>query len=296
MWTAIDRPLMLVLCERYLDRGLLLWAKVLILWLAIREGFVTKMTQIIAVLNQKGGVGKTTTTINLGAYLAKSGKSVLIVDFDPQGNATSGLGIDKNSLDATSYELLFDKAPLHNVVRETDVARLFLVPTNANLAAAEVELVSHNDREQCLKRALKQLDYDFVLIDCPPALGLLTINALTAASQLLIPVQAEYYALEGLSQLLSVVQRVRAGLNPSLELFGVVVTMYDSRTSLSVQVYQELQKHFGDKLMSTVIPRNVRVAEAPSYGKPVSEHDKWSKGARAYKQLSKEFLKRATAR
>lgn len=250
------------------------------------------MGRTIAVLNQKGGVGKTTTAINVGAYLAKAGKSVLVVDFDPQGNATSGLGLEKNDTEQTSYELLFAKVSLPEIVKETAIEGLYIVPTNANLAAAEVELVSHNNRESLLKQALISAAYDYVIIDCPPALGLLTINALTAADLLLIPVQAEYYALEGLSQLLSVVQRVRGGLNPRLELLGVLVTMYDARTSLSDQVYQELQKYFGDKLFKTVIPRNVRVAEAPSYGKPISEHDKWSKGARAYKQLSKELLKR----
>jgi chromosome partitioning protein len=250
------------------------------------------MGQIIAVLNQKGGVGKTTTAINLGAYLAKAGKSVLVLDFDPQGNATSGLGIDKNTVELTSYDLLFKRAVPEAIIKETTTNGLFVLPANPNLAAAEVELVSQNNREHMLKEALGNLAYDFILIDCPPSLGLLTINALTAADQLLIPVQAEYYALEGLSQLLSVVQRVRGGLNTRLELLGVVVTMYDGRTSLSEQVYQELQKYFGDKLLSTIIPRNVRVAEAPSYGKPVSEHDKWSKGARAYKALSKEILKK----
>lgn len=252
----------------------------------------THMTRKIAILNQKGGVGKTTTAINLGAYLAKAGKTVLVVDFDPQGNATSGLGIDKQAVEVTSYEVLFGKASADMAIRQSSQANLFILPTNANLAAAEVELVSHNNREFFLRDALAPLVYDYILIDCPPALGLLTINALTCADQLLVPVQAEYYALEGLGQLLSVVQRVRGGLNPRLELLGVVVTMYDSRTSLSEQVYQELKKYFGEKLMQAVIPRNVRVAEAPSHGKPVSEHDKWSKGARAYKQLSKEVLKK----
>jgi chromosome partitioning protein len=251
------------------------------------------MRHVIAVLNQKGGVGKTTTAVNLGAYLAKAGKSVLIVDFDPQGNATSGLGVDKQNLDSTAYDFIFKKAQAEDVIKETDTNGLYIVPTNAHLAAAEVELVSHNNREHLLKEALSNLAYDFILIDCPPALGLLTINALTAANELLIPVQAEYYALEGLSQLLSVVQRVRGGLNPGLELLGVLVTMYDGRTSLSEQVYGELKKYFGDKLLSTIVPRNVRVAESPSYGKPISEHDKWSKGARAYKALSKEILKRS---
>lgn len=252
------------------------------------------MKQTIAVLNQKGGVGKTTTTVNLGAYLAKAGKSVLIVDFDPQGNATSGLGIDKNQLELTSYEVLFKKAGPAEAIRETATRGLYILPANANLAAAEVELVSEMQREQLLRAVLAPLEYDYIIIDCPPALGLLTINALAAANQLLIPVQAEYYALEGLSQLLSVVQRVRASLNTQLELLGVIVTMYDGRTSLSEQVYQELKKYFGDKLLATIIPRNVRVAEAPSYGRPISAHDKWSKGARAYKQLSKEILKKTS--
>lgn len=250
------------------------------------------MSHIIAVLNQKGGVGKTTTSINLGAYLARAGKSVLLIDFDPQGNATSGLGVDKNDLDITSYEVLLSNEQADKAIKETETVGLNLLPTNANLAAAEVELVSRDDRELLLKKAISNLNYDFIIIDCPPALGLLTINALASAKWLLIPVQAEYYALEGLSQLLSVVQRVRSGLNTKLELLGVVVTMYDSRTSLSEQVYEELQKHFGDKVCKTIVPRNVRLAEAPSYGRPIVDHDKWSKGARAYKQLSKEILNR----
>lgn len=248
------------------------------------------MRQVIAILNQKGGVGKTTTAINLGAYIAKSGKRVLIIDFDPQGNATSGLGIQKNVLTSTIYDVLFKKVGAEHAVQETSVDNLYVLPANPGLAAAEVELVNELQREQMLKEALANLSYDYVLIDCPPSLGLLTVNALTAAHHLLIPVQAEYYALEGLSQLLTVVQRVRAGLNPNLNLLGVVVTMYDSRTSLSEQVYNELTKHFGDKVMKTVVPRNVRLAEAPSHGKPIADHDKWSKGARAYKALTKEIL------
>lgn len=248
------------------------------------------MSQIIAILNQKGGVGKTTTAINLGAYLAKAGKKVLVVDFDPQGNATSGLGLAKEAVETTSYDVLFRPNEVVTAIQETDIPRLNIIPTNAGLAAAEVELVDKPSRELLLKKAISGLDYDYVLIDCPPALGLLTINALSAAGKLMIPVQAEYYALEGLGQLLSVMQRVRQGLNKNLELMGVVVTMYDSRTSLSEQVYEELKKHFGDKLFKTIIPRNVRVAEAPSYGKPISEHDRWSKGARAYKQLAKEVM------
>lgn len=250
------------------------------------------MRQVIAILNQKGGVGKTTTAINLAAYLAKAGKKVLVVDFDPQGNATSGLGIAKENLETTSYDILFNPGDIVTAIVETGQEGLSLIPTNAALAAAEVELVDKASRETMLKKSISKLDYDYILIDCPPALGLLTINALAAADKLIIPVQAEYYALEGLSQLLSVMQRVRQSLNKNLELLGVVVTMYDSRTSLSEQVYGELKKYFGSKLLKTVIPRNVRLAEAPSYGKPVSTYDKWSKGARAYKQLAKELMSR----
>jgi chromosome partitioning protein len=248
----------------------------------------------IAVLNQKGGVGKTTTTINLGAYLAKAGKSVLVCDFDPQGNATSGLGIDKQSLDSTLYDVLFSRAEVSKTIQETKIKNLFLLPTNANLAGAEVELVGLAHREQQLKNVLANLHYDFILIDCPPSLGLLTINALTAANDVLIPVQAEYYALEGLSQLLSVIQQVRQGLNPELILMGVLITMFDSRNSLSDQVRKELEQYFGEKLFATIVPRNVRLAEAPSFGKTIAEHDKWSKGARAYKALAKEVEKRIT--
>ncbi len=247
------------------------------------------MKRIIAILNQKGGVGKTTTAINVAAYLAKSGKRVLLVDFDPQGNATSGLGIDKNSISSGVYDVLLGKVdPAHAVV-ETDIDKLHILPTNAGLASAEVDLVQHADRELLLKNALQPFDHDVVIIDCPPALGLLTINALAAADWLLIPVQAEYYALEGLGQLLEVFQTVKQRINSKLEIMGVVVTMFDSRTSLSSQVQNELTKHFGDKVFKAVIPRNVRLAEAPSHGKPIADHDKWSKGARAYKQLSKEI-------
>lgn len=245
--------------------------------------------KIIAVLNQKGGVGKTTTAVNAGAYLAKSGARVLVVDGDPQANATSGLGFDKNELQSTLYDVLFTGADLGKTIVETDVENLFLLPTDARLASAEVELATRERRELGFKEILQTAsDFDYILIDCPPALGLLTINALTASDLVLIPVQAEYYALEGLSQLLQVMQSVKRTTNPSLELLGVVVTMYDKRTSLGQQVYNEIERHFGDKLFKTIIPRNVRLAEAPSFGKPVSEHDKWSKGARAYKALAKE--------
>lgn len=250
------------------------------------------MSQIIAVLNQKGGVGKTTTTINLAAYLAKSGKTVLIVDADPQGNATSGLGIDKRGIDATVYQMLLGQVSAEQAIIDTDVAGVSLLPANPDLAAAETELAEQSGREVLLRQTIANLEYDFVLIDCPPALGLLTVNALVAAHWLLVPVQAEYYALEGLGQLVDVFQKVKQAMNPGLNLLGVVVTMYDSRTSLADQVVGELKQHFGEAVFATQIPRNVRLAEAPSYGKPISEHDKWSKGARAYKQLTKEVLKR----
>lgn len=246
------------------------------------------MKQIIAILNQKGGVGKTTSTINIAAYLAKMGKSVLVVDLDPQGNATSGFGLPKE-VEVTTYDVLVAGVDIGSAIKELPENNLSLVPANADLAGAEVELVQLKDREFRLKNALVNTSFDYILIDCPPSLGILSINALTAADHVLIPVQAEYYALEGLTQLLSTIQRVRGGLNPNLELLGVVVTMFDSRTSLSESVYSELKKHFGQKLLKTVIPRNVRLAEAPSFGKTIADHDKWSRGARAYKALAKEI-------
>jgi chromosome partitioning protein len=229
------------------------------------------MARIIAVLNQKGGVGKTTTTVNVGAYLAKQGKKVLLVDLDPQGNATSGLGFDKLGLERTTYSLLLEQESPNNV--------------------------RHADREARLKTVLHGFSnqYDVVLIDCPPSLGLLTVNALAAATDVLIPVQTEYYAMEGLSQLIQTIQRVQQGLNQSLRILGVVMTMYDSRTSLSEQVRTEIVRVFGDLVFKTVIPRNVRLAEAPSHGLPVMEYDKWSKGSRAYKALTKEVLQRVTS-
>jgi chromosome partitioning protein len=250
------------------------------------------MAKTIAILNQKGGVGKTTTAINVAAYLAKAGKKVLLVDFDPQGNATSGLNLDKHILESSMYEVLLGDVNSSQAIKKTDTPGLSVLPANASLAAAEVDLSDVEGREFKLKEALAHLNYEFILIDCPPALGLLTINALTAADYVVIPVQAEYYALEGLTQLVEIVGRVRQGLNPGLEVLGVVITMHDSRTTLSDQVAEEVKKHFGDKVFETVIPRNVRLAEAPSHGKAIADHDKWSKGARSYKQLTKELMKR----
>lgn len=250
------------------------------------------MAHIIAVVNQKGGVGKTTTAVNVAAQLASADKPVLVVDLDPQGNASSGLGIPKDTAKLTTYELLCQNAPLSDAVQPTMTPGLFVLPANANLAGAEVELVSKMQREYALKQALASAAYSYVFIDCPPSLGLLTINGLTAASQVLIPVQAEYYALEGLSQLLNTIQAVKQSVNPELELLGIAITMYDKRTSLADQVVKELEGYFADGLFKTFIPRNVRLAEAPSYGQTIFEHDKWSKGARAYKALAGEIRKR----
>lgn len=254
------------------------------------------MTKVIAVINQKGGVGKTTTAVNIAAQLAKRGHAVLIIDLDPQGNASSGLGLDKKSLVGGTYDVLMNKTLLSDAIQATAVDGLFILPTNANLAATEVELVNIAGREKVLESVIKLATHDFIVIDCPPALGLLTINALTASDSIIIPVQTEYYALEGLGQLLDVTQRVREGLNPKLKLLGVVLTMYDKRTSLSEQVAEEVRKHFGDKVFKTTIPRNVKLAEAPSFGKTIFDYDKWSKGAKAYKQFTSEILSREGVR
>jgi len=250
------------------------------------------MPAIIAVANQKGGVGKTTTTVNLAAYLAKAGRSVLLVDLDPQANATSGLGIDKNALQHTIYDVLVESTPISEVIIETRYKNLRLLPSSPVLAAAEIDLAGLPQRESRLKTAFSSLTDEIVLIDCPPSLGLLTINGLTAAQRLLIPVQAEYFALEGLGQLLNTMQRVKQALNPNLALLGVVLTMHSARTSLSSAVAAEVERHFPDMVCSTVIPRNIRLAEAPSHGKAIIDYDRFSKGARAYKALAKEVLER----
>ncbi len=250
--------------------------------------------QIIAIANQKGGVGKSTTTISVGNYLSKSGARVLLVDLDPQGNTTSGLGVDKSQLTTTINDVLGDSSLLDSAVRHTDHG-VWLLPATQSLSTAEVNLVDETAREYKLKKILSKVDFDYVLIDCPPSLGLLTINALTASTHVMIPVQAEYYALEGLGQLLETVRLVRQALNPNLELLGVLLTMFDSRTTLSSQVHAEVKKHFPGKVFDVVIPRNVKLAEAPSHGQPIGDHDKWSKGARAYKKLTKEFVSRLGA-
>jgi len=251
-----------------------------------------KKVSIIAVLNQKGGVGKTTTVINLAAYLGKQGKRVVVVDFDPQGNATSGLGLDKQALKKGVYNMIMNGEVFLDVIKETKFENISILPTNQQLAGAEVELASEVGRELRLKEALHGIPADYVLIDCPPSLGLLTLNALAASDSVLIPVQSEYYALEGLTQLVETIQRVRATLQPNLKIIGVLLTMADSRTSLAEQVANEVKKHFGDLVFKSIIPRNVRLAEAPSHGKPISDHDRWSKGAKAYKQLAKELVDR----
>jgi len=252
------------------------------------------MGKTIAIANQKGGVGKTTTAINLGACLAELGKRVLLVDIDPQGNTTSGLGFDRADIDHCVYDLLLGNASPGEVLKKTSLQGFFLVPATIRLAGAEVELVSMVGRENRLKEAMKTLDqdFDFVLIDCPPSLGLLTLNALAWATDVLVPIQCEYYALEGLGQLTNTLNMVRNFLNPSLKLFGVLLTMFDVRTALSQQVGEEVRRVFKEKVFRTVIPRNVRLSEAPSHGLPIILYDNSSKGAMAYRELAREVLER----
>lgn len=249
--------------------------------------------EIVAVVNQKGGVGKTTTTINLATALAAVGKQVLVVDLDPQGNATTGLGLPL-SQGAGSYEVLMGDILASKAIQKTTIPGLFVMPASPDLSGAEIELVPLERREFQLKAALKSLSnqYDYVLIDCPPSLGLLTINAQVTSNSLLVPLQCEYYALEGLSQLLNTLQLVKQNLNPGLDLMGIVLTMYDTRSSLSAQVAQDVREHLGNQVFNTHIPRNVRVAEAPSFGKPVLLYDMKCVGSQAYIQLAKEILKR----
>ena len=250
------------------------------------------MGKIISVANQKGGVGKTTTTVTLCAILAKKGKKVLLIDADPQGNATSGVGVTKE-IELSIYDVLVGDTTAEETIQTTSIKNLKVCPSNINLAGAEVELVSMMSREQRLKEKLDEIkdNFDFIIIDCPPSLGLITLNAFTASDSILIPVQCEYYALEGLGQLLNTVNLVKKHLNKSLEIEGALLTMYDARTNLSNQVVKEVKKYFDDKVYKTVIPRNVRLSEAPSYGMPITLFDPHSKGAKSYEKFAKEFIK-----
>lgn len=248
------------------------------------------MAKTIAIVNQKGGVGKTTTCVSLAASLSESGARVLVCDFDPQGNATSGLGVDKSTVSMTVYDLLINQKPCIDAIVDTPYASV--LPSNKTLAGASVELIAMPEREYLLKHALAQVKdrFDFILIDCPPSLELLTLNCLCAADTILVPVQCEYFALEGLSDLLTTVRIVKRSLNPTLELEGVLLTMYDGRTNFSMQVAEEVKRHFPGKVFASVIPRNIRLAEAPSHGKPVSAYDRSSRGADAYRRFADEFL------
>ncbi|WP_242335453.1 ParA family protein [Limosilactobacillus urinaemulieris] len=252
------------------------------------------MGYVIALANQKGGVGKTTTSVNLGACLADAGKKVLLIDLDPQGNATSGLGIDKKDINESVYDVLINDVDLKNVILHSSHQGLDIVPTTIALSGAEVELTNLMARETRLKDAFGDVkdEYDYILIDCPPSLGLLTINAFTACDSILIPVQSEYYALEGLSQLLNTIKLVRKHFNSALKIEGVLLTMYDKRTNLGQQVNAEVKKYFGDQVYETIIPRNVRLSEAPSHGQAIVDYDKRSTGAKVYQQLAKEVLAR----
>lgn len=255
---------------------------------------MTEQATVVAIANQKGGVGKSTTAINLGAGLALQGERVLVVDLDPQGNTSSGLGIDRGSINGSTYEVLIDGLAVEDVVEPTPVRDLHVVPATIELAGAEIELVSVFSRERRLATAVEAVadDYDVVLVDCPPSLGLLTVNGLAAADEVLIPIQCEYYALEGVSQLVRNIQLVKQNLNPQLEVEGVVLTMYDARTTLASDVVAQVREHFGETTYKTVIPRTVRLSEAPSYGEPIESFDPMSRGAIAYRELAREFRRR----
>ena len=255
-----------------------------------RMGAGRDLPRIIAVANQKGGVGKTTTSVNLAASLAEQGFRTLVVDLDPQGNAGTGLGVDIRQLDASIYDVLLHEVPLDDCIEGSSVRNLFVAPSSLDLAGAEIELVPAFSREHRLRNALDQVrdDFDFIIIDCPPSLGLLTVNAFAAASEVLVPIQCEYYALEGLGQLLRNVDLVQRNLNPALEVSGVVLVMYDGRTRLATQVVEEVRNHFGDRVCRTVIPRTVRLSEAPSFGQPITTFDPTSRGAVAYRDLAEE--------
>lgn len=253
------------------------------------------MGKIISFSNQKGGVGKTTTCVNMAAYVAKTGRRVLLIDLDPQGNATTGLGFFKGSLEQSVYNVIIDDEEVRDNILPTEVANLDILPANINLAGAEVDLVYKDDREKRLRMALQKVrkDYHYIFIDCPPSLGLLTVNAFTASDSIIIPIQSEYYALEGLSQLMNSVTVIRKRLNKDLKIEGVVITMYDGRSLISRQISGEIKKYFTKKLYDTVIPRNIRLSEAPSHGKPIMLHDNKCSGAKAYAALTEEFLKKS---
>lgn len=260
----------------------------------IERAHPNRRSRVMAIINQKGGVGKSTTAVDLSAALAQEGQKVLVIDFDPQGNATSGFGIDKDELDRDIYDVVMTGQPMADIICETPQEGCFAAPATIDLAGAEIELVEMEHRERALRDALSPVrdDFDYVFVDCPPSLGVLTVDALAAADSLLIPIQCEFYALEGLAKLLESMRRVKSNMNPSLEIFGVLMTMYDGRTTLSKQVVEEVRNFFGDKTFQTMIPRNVKVSEAPSHGLPINKYARLSKGALAYGRLAKEVIAR----